>query len=52
MLLADTADVESAIDAAWDAFPGWSQTSVSARTKIMFAFRELVNAHARASWPR
>ena len=35
-----------AIDAAWDAFPGWSQTSVSARTKIMFAFRELVNANA------
>ena len=46
VLLAETADVESAIDAAWDAFPGWSQTSVSARTKIMFAFRELVNANA------
>ena len=46
MLLAETADVESAIDAAWDAFPGWSQTSVSARTKVMFAFRELVNANA------
>jgi malonate-semialdehyde dehydrogenase (acetylating)/methylmalonate-semialdehyde dehydrogenase len=46
VLLAETADVESAIDAAWDAFPGWSQTSVSARTKIMFAFRELLNANA------
>ena len=46
VLLAETADVESAIDAAWDAFPGWSQTSVSARTKVMFAFRELVNANA------
>src|SRR3954466_2764963 len=46
VLLAETADVESAIDAAWDAFPGWSQASVSARTKIMFAFRELLNANA------
>src|SRR3954471_9874432 len=47
VLLADTADVDAAIDAAWEAFPGWSQTSVSARTKIMFAFRELVNANAQ-----
>jgi malonate-semialdehyde dehydrogenase (acetylating)/methylmalonate-semialdehyde dehydrogenase len=47
VLLAGTADVESAVDAAWEAFPAWSQTSVSARTKIMFAFRELVNAHAQ-----
>src|SRR5689334_22604282 len=46
VLLAEAADVEAAIDAAWTAFPGWCQTSVSARTKIMFAFRELVNAHA------
>jgi malonate-semialdehyde dehydrogenase (acetylating) / methylmalonate-semialdehyde dehydrogenase len=47
VLLADSADVDSAIDAAWEAFPGWSQTSVSARTKVMFAFRELLNAHAK-----
>ncbi len=46
VLLAESADVDSAIDAAWDAFPGWSQTSVSARTEIMFAFRELLNANA------
>ncbi len=44
--LASVADVESAIQSAYDAFPGWSQTSVSARTKILFAFRELVNANA------
>ncbi len=44
--LGSPADVEAAIAAAWDAFPGWSQSSVSARTKVMFAFRELVNAHA------
>ena len=47
LMLGSVADVESAIDAAWDAFPGWSQTSVSARTKIMFNFRELVNANAK-----
>ncbi|HQR25699.1 MAG TPA: CoA-acylating methylmalonate-semialdehyde dehydrogenase [Nocardioides sp.] len=46
VVLGSVADVEAAIAAAWDAFPDWSQTSVSARTKVMFAFRELVNAHA------
>lgn len=46
VLLAEQYDVQQAIDAAWDAFPSWSQTSVAARTKIVFAFRELVNAHA------
>src|SRR4029079_5325086 len=45
VLLADTADVDRAIDPAWEAFPGWAQTSLSARTKVLFAFRELVNAH-------
>jgi malonate-semialdehyde dehydrogenase (acetylating) / methylmalonate-semialdehyde dehydrogenase len=47
VLLAGAADVDHAVDAAWDAFPGWSQTSVSARAKVLFAFRELVNAHAQ-----
>jgi malonate-semialdehyde dehydrogenase (acetylating)/methylmalonate-semialdehyde dehydrogenase len=46
VLLASASDVEAAIDAARDAFPEWAQTSLSRRTKIMFAFRELVNAHA------
>jgi malonate-semialdehyde dehydrogenase (acetylating) / methylmalonate-semialdehyde dehydrogenase len=46
VLLGSVGDVESAIEAAKDAFPTWSQTSVSARTKVMFAFRELVNRHA------
>ncbi len=45
VLLGSAADAEAAIQAAWDAFPAWSQTSVSARTKILFAFRELVNAN-------
>ena len=44
--LADVADVDAAVAAARDAFGGWSQSSIGARTKILFAFRELVNAHA------
>jgi malonate-semialdehyde dehydrogenase (acetylating)/methylmalonate-semialdehyde dehydrogenase len=46
VLLGSAQDVESAIGAAKDAFAGWSQTSVSRRAKILFAFRELVNAQA------
>lgn len=46
VLLGSVADVESAIAAAKDALAGWSQTSVSRRAKILFAFRELVNAQA------
>lgn len=46
VLLGSVGDVESAIAAAADAFPAWSQTSVSARTKILFRFRELVNSNA------
>ena len=45
VLLGSAGDVDAAIQAAWDAFPAWSQTSVSARTKVLFAFRELVNAN-------
>jgi len=47
VLLGSVTDVEAAIAAAKDAFPAWSQTSISKRTKILFAFRELVNRHAR-----
>jgi malonate-semialdehyde dehydrogenase (acetylating)/methylmalonate-semialdehyde dehydrogenase len=46
VVLADAVDVEAAVAAAGHAFDVWSQTSVSARTKVLFAFRELVNAHA------
>jgi malonate-semialdehyde dehydrogenase (acetylating)/methylmalonate-semialdehyde dehydrogenase len=46
VVLASAADVDEAVDAAREAFPGWSQTSISARTKVLFAFRELVNRHA------
>src|ERR1700712_1791171 len=46
VLLADASDVKAAIAAASEAFPGWSQTSISKRTKVLFAFREIVNARA------
>jgi malonate-semialdehyde dehydrogenase (acetylating) / methylmalonate-semialdehyde dehydrogenase len=46
VVLGSERDVAAAIAAARDAFPEWSQTSISKRTKILFGFRELVNAHA------
>jgi malonate-semialdehyde dehydrogenase (acetylating) / methylmalonate-semialdehyde dehydrogenase len=46
VLLAAAEDVQAAVAAAQDAFPTWSQTSISKRAKILFAFRELVNRHA------
>ena len=44
--LANTQDVADAVAAAETAFEGWSQTSISKRSKVLFAFRELVNASA------
>jgi malonate-semialdehyde dehydrogenase (acetylating)/methylmalonate-semialdehyde dehydrogenase len=46
VVLASADDVDFAVRAASDAFPGWSQTSVSRRAKVLFAFRELVNSRA------
>ncbi len=46
VVLGSTADVDRAVAAAKDAFVDWSQTSLSRRTKVLFAFRELVNARA------
>jgi malonate-semialdehyde dehydrogenase (acetylating)/methylmalonate-semialdehyde dehydrogenase len=46
VLLAETSDVADAVASARAAFEGWSQTSLNKRTKVMFAFRELVDAHA------
>jgi malonate-semialdehyde dehydrogenase (acetylating)/methylmalonate-semialdehyde dehydrogenase len=48
VLLAETADVSAAVASAKDAFADWSQASLSKRTKIMFAFRELVNQNVPA----
>ncbi|MCO1659249.1 CoA-acylating methylmalonate-semialdehyde dehydrogenase [Pseudonocardia humida] len=47
VLLASTADVDQAVQAAKAAFASWSQSSLSARTKILFTFRELVNARTQ-----
>ena len=44
VLLAEPADVDAAVRVARAAFTDWSQSSLSKRTKILFAFRELVNA--------
>ncbi|PZS00218.1 MAG: methylmalonate-semialdehyde dehydrogenase (CoA acylating), partial [Candidatus Nephthysia bennettiae] len=44
VLLANTRDVDEAVAAAADAFEKWSQSSLSTRSKILFKFRELVNA--------
>ena len=43
LLLAAPEDVQSVVQSARSAFTEWSQTSLSARAKILFAFRELVN---------
>jgi malonate-semialdehyde dehydrogenase (acetylating)/methylmalonate-semialdehyde dehydrogenase len=43
LLLAEQADVDRAVAAALAAFDEWSQSSLSKRTRILFAFREIVN---------
>ncbi|HEY7104182.1 MAG TPA: CoA-acylating methylmalonate-semialdehyde dehydrogenase [Mycobacteriales bacterium] len=44
VVLAEPSDVDAAVAAATAAYEDWSQTSLSRRTKVLFAFRELVNA--------
>ncbi|GAA3233451.1 CoA-acylating methylmalonate-semialdehyde dehydrogenase [Pseudonocardia petroleophila] len=44
VLLAGTADVDAAVQSAKAAFETWGQSSLSQRVKVLFAFRELVNA--------
>jgi malonate-semialdehyde dehydrogenase (acetylating)/methylmalonate-semialdehyde dehydrogenase len=44
VVLANPTDVDEAVRAAAEAFQQWSQSSLSQRTKILFSFRELVNA--------
>jgi len=44
VLLAEPSDVDDAVRVAREAFTEWSQSSLSKRSKILFAFRELVNA--------
>jgi malonate-semialdehyde dehydrogenase (acetylating) / methylmalonate-semialdehyde dehydrogenase len=45
VVLGSRADVDAAVQVAQQAFENWSQASLSRRAKILFAFRELVNAH-------
>ena len=42
--LASNADVDEAVRTAAAAFEHWGQSSLSQRTKVLFAFRELVNS--------
>ncbi|MGD6741735.1 CoA-acylating methylmalonate-semialdehyde dehydrogenase [Streptomyces sp. BH106] len=39
------AEVDAAVQAAARAFEGWSESSVSRRTQVMFAFRQLLVEH-------
>jgi malonate-semialdehyde dehydrogenase (acetylating) / methylmalonate-semialdehyde dehydrogenase len=43
--LASRNDVDAVVRAASEAYPTWSESSLSQRTKVLFAFRELVNAN-------
>jgi malonate-semialdehyde dehydrogenase (acetylating)/methylmalonate-semialdehyde dehydrogenase len=47
VVLAGSADVDAAVAAARAAFESWGQASLSKRTKVMFNFRELVNARVK-----
>ena len=42
-MLAEQGDVDRAVAAAAAAFEEWSESSLSRRTRILFAFREIVN---------
>ncbi len=42
---ASVAEVGAAVAAAKEAFPGWRDSSLTRRQKILFAFRELVDKH-------
>ncbi len=43
--LAERSDVDAAVAAATEAFPAWSETSLTRRAAVLFAFRELVRSH-------
>jgi malonate-semialdehyde dehydrogenase (acetylating)/methylmalonate-semialdehyde dehydrogenase len=45
--LASVEDVDSAVQTAKAAFERWGQSSLSQRTKVLFKFRELVNANVQ-----
>ena len=43
---AGTEEVDRAVEQANEAYERWAASSLSARSNVLFAFRELVNAHA------
>ncbi|HEY6888195.1 MAG TPA: CoA-acylating methylmalonate-semialdehyde dehydrogenase [Solirubrobacter sp.] len=45
VLLGEAEDVDAAVQAAKAAFASWSDTSVTRRARVMFAFRELIVQH-------
>jgi malonate-semialdehyde dehydrogenase (acetylating)/methylmalonate-semialdehyde dehydrogenase len=47
VVLASRADVDAAVASGRKAFDTWGQSSLSQRTKVLFAFRELVTRRAR-----
>ena len=47
VVLAARADVDAAVASAKKAFQTWGQSSLSQRTKVLFAFRELVTRRAQ-----
>ncbi len=42
---ATPAEVDAAVAAAQEAFAGWRSTSLARRTKVLFAFRNLIDSH-------
>jgi malonate-semialdehyde dehydrogenase (acetylating) / methylmalonate-semialdehyde dehydrogenase len=45
VVLGTAADVDAAVTAAADAFATWSESSLTRRTQVMFAFRQLLVEH-------
>jgi malonate-semialdehyde dehydrogenase (acetylating)/methylmalonate-semialdehyde dehydrogenase len=45
VVLGSAQDVDSAVRSSREAFEDWSQASLSKRSKVLFAFRELVSGH-------
>jgi malonate-semialdehyde dehydrogenase (acetylating)/methylmalonate-semialdehyde dehydrogenase len=45
VVLGSTQDVDDAVRSGLEAFQDWSQASLSKRSKVLFAFRELINSH-------
>ncbi|MFG2894468.1 CoA-acylating methylmalonate-semialdehyde dehydrogenase [Streptomyces sp. NPDC048248] len=45
VLLAESSDVDAAVSAAATAFETWSESSLTQRTQVMFAFRQLLLKH-------